>query len=172
MMPVITITVYWGADKWDGPRSLYEMFDDTTDFWKPFVSDYRLNLVIPGEIENFDIFHTALGDVLKIINVSNDKETMKQFFEMNKDFSRLDHESIQAINTFTGLKIPVSRKGDKKNMFKSKGVIDWENEIRENERNDAIKKMIRKNYSKDDILDLGYSEEEYTKAEKELFASV
>jgi hypothetical protein len=40
------------------------------------------------------------------------------------------------------------------------------------ERNDTIKKMIQKNYSKDEILDLGYSEEEYEKAEKELFASV
>jgi hypothetical protein len=148
------------------------MFDDSTDFWKPFVSDYRLNLVIPGEIENFDIFHTALGDVLKIINVSNDKETIKQFFEMNEDFSRLDHESIQAINTFTGLKIPVNRKGDKKNMFKSKGVIDWENEILEKERNEKIQKMIQMDFSKDVILRLGYSEEEYEKAEKELFASV
>lgn len=29
---------------------------------------------------------------------------------------------------------------------------------------DAIQRMIRKNYSKEDILDLGYSEEEYKKA--------
>jgi hypothetical protein len=104
--------------------------------------------------------------------VSNEKETIKQFFETNEDFSRLDQESIQAINTFTGLKIPVSRKGDKKNMFKSKGVIDWENEILEKERNEKIQKMIQMDFSKDVILRLGYSEEEYEKAEKELFASV
>jgi hypothetical protein len=61
-------------------------------------------------------------------------------------------------------------------MFKSKGVIDWENEIQENalekERNEKIQKMIQKNYSKDEILDLGYSEKEYEKAEKELFTTV
>jgi hypothetical protein len=39
-------------------------------------------------------------------------------------------------------------------------------------RIDAIQKMLRKDFSKEVILDLGYSEEEYEKAEKELFAGV
>jgi hypothetical protein len=176
LIPVITITVYWGADEWDGPRSLYEMFDDSTDFWKPFVSDYKLNLVIPNEIENFEVFHTALGYVLETIKVSNDKEIMKQFFETNENFYQMDNESIQTINTFTGLKLPANRKGDKKNMFKSKGVIDWENEIRENERekerNEKIQKMIQMDFSKDVILRLGYTEEEYARAEKDLLTNV
>jgi hypothetical protein len=172
LIPVITITVYWGADEWDGPRSLYEMFDDSTDFWKPFVSDYRLNLVIPGEIENFEVFHTSLGYVLETIKVSNDKEMMKHFFETNEVFSQMDNESIQAINTFTGLKLPANRKGDTRNMFKSKGVIDWENEILEKERHEKIQKMIQMDFSKDVILRLGYSEEEYERAEKEAFTSV
>lgn len=34
------------------------------------------------------------------------------------------------------------------------------------ERLDAICRMIKKNYSKEDILDLGYSEKEYEKAEQ------
>ena len=33
---------------------------------------------------------------------------------------------------------------------------------------EKIKKMIRKGYSKTDILDLGYTEEEYTEAKQEL----
>ena len=36
------------------------------------------------------------------------------------------------------------------------------------ERIDAIRRMIRKGYSKDDIFDLGYTDEEYTEAEAEL----
>jgi hypothetical protein len=42
----------------------------------------------------------------------------------------------------------------------------------EKDHNEKIQKMIQKNYSKDEILDLGYSEEEYTKAEKELLTTV
>ena len=34
---------------------------------------------------------------------------------------------------------------------------------------DKIKKMIQKGYSKEDILDLDYTEDEYTEAEAELF---
>ena len=34
---------------------------------------------------------------------------------------------------------------------------------------DAMQRMIRKGYSKKDVLDLGYTEEEYAKAEAELF---
>lgn len=37
------------------------------------------------------------------------------------------------------------------------------------ERLDAICRMIKKNYSKEDILDLGYSEKEYEKAEQGMF---
>lgn len=39
---------------------------------------------------------------------------------------------------------------------------------RSEERLDAICRMIKKNYSKEDILDLGYSEKEYEKVEQEL----
>ena len=36
------------------------------------------------------------------------------------------------------------------------------------ERLDAIQRMIKKNYSKEAILDLGYSEQEYEKAEQDM----
>ena len=45
---------------------------------------------------------------------------------------------------------------------------DYAMQERSEERLDVIQRMIRKNYSKEEILDLGYSEEEYEKAEQEL----
>ena len=45
---------------------------------------------------------------------------------------------------------------------------DYAMQERSEERLDAIQRMIKKNYSKEDILDLGYSEKEYEKAEQEL----
>lgn len=36
------------------------------------------------------------------------------------------------------------------------------------ERVEAIQRMIRKGYSKDEIFDLGYTEEEYSEAENEI----
>lgn len=43
---------------------------------------------------------------------------------------------------------------------------DYAMQERSEERLDAICRMIKKNYSKEDILDLGYSEKEYEKAEQ------
>ena len=45
---------------------------------------------------------------------------------------------------------------------------DYSMQERSEERLDAICRMIKKNYSKEDILDLGYSEKEYEKAEQGL----
>lgn len=45
----------------------------------------------------------------------------------------------------------------------------YENMAVNRERIDAVKRMIRKQYSKDDILGLDYTEEEYAEAERELF---
>ena len=45
---------------------------------------------------------------------------------------------------------------------------DYAMQERSEERLDAIQRMIRKSYSKEEILDLGYSEEEYKKAEQGL----
>lgn len=33
LTPVITITLYWGADKWDGPRTLHDMLDHSDEGW-------------------------------------------------------------------------------------------------------------------------------------------
>ena len=61
LTPVITLTVYWGAEEWDAPRSLHDMIDEKYHTIMRYVDNYHLNLVIPNEIENFDKFQTSLG---------------------------------------------------------------------------------------------------------------
>lgn len=75
--PVITLVIFWSADEWDAPRSLYDMFDDNAHNLKNFVSDYRLNIIIPYEIKNFDGFSTSLRYVLEFIRNSNDKIALR-----------------------------------------------------------------------------------------------
>ena len=53
LIPIITITVYWGSGRWDGARSLYEMFGEVDERLKNYISDYRMNLVSPYEIDDF-----------------------------------------------------------------------------------------------------------------------
>lgn len=41
--PVITLVLYFGMERWNGPRSLYES-DNVPDYLKPYVSDYEINV--------------------------------------------------------------------------------------------------------------------------------
>ena len=68
LQPVITIVIYYGEEAWDGAKSLYDMLD-IPDRMKPFVSDYRMNLIevrdnnlIFHEKDNKDLF--TLFDIL------------------------------------------------------------------------------------------------------------
>ena len=106
LTPVITITLYWGEDEWDGPRSLHEMFQKVDERLKPYLPDYRINLLVPQEIKDFHSFRTTLGAVLEIIKYSNDNQAMSRLLENRKRFSTMDNESISVINTFLGTEIP------------------------------------------------------------------
>ena len=119
LTPVITITVYLGAEKWDGPRKLSDMFGEADGWLKKLVSDYRIHLVIPQEIEDFSKFRTSLGEVLEIIKVSEDKEAMKRLFATNPQYKTMDNESVRAINTFIGVNLPVNEEGSETDMCKA-----------------------------------------------------
>ena len=50
LKPLITLTIYFGSDEWDAPRSLKEMFHTTDETVLRFVEDYRVHLIVPKEI--------------------------------------------------------------------------------------------------------------------------
>lgn len=52
IMPVITIVLYWGDKKWDGVRSLYDMFDVKGNILK-CIHDYYIDLIASIEIDDF-----------------------------------------------------------------------------------------------------------------------
>jgi hypothetical protein len=140
LTPVITLTIYWGADEWDAPRSLYEMFrkSDREAFSK-FVPNYWVNLIVPREINDFDKFSSELGGVLEVIKASNDEDEIKRVIKGNPKFSSVGNDVVNLLNTFTGLKLKANTKGDRTDMCK--GVEDWTNHTKAEERN-RINKLI------------------------------
>lgn len=179
LKPVITLTVYWGCDPWDGPRSLYEMLNTGNRDILRFVSDYKLNLIVPGEIEDFSHFQSELGKLFNIFKCANDKEAINALLK-DDAYQSVKIETIDMMNTFLGMNIPkdsVNKEGEI-NMCKA-----WEDQRNEDlatgraegraeGRVDAIQRMIRKGCTKEFILELEYTEEEYIKAEEELAAMV
>ena len=102
------------------------MFGDIDERLIPFIPDYRINLVIPDEIEDFDIFSTELGEVLEFIKVSTDKKEMETLLNTNKKLSVMSSESVNAINIFTGMNILVNEKEGVTDMCKA-----WEEQKNE-----------------------------------------
>lgn len=138
LTPVITITLYWGADKWDGPRTLHDMLEHSDEALIKFIPDYHINLVVPEEIDDFKKFRTTLGEVLETIKVSNDKEQMRQLIFSNPAFQKMDNESVAAINTFLGTNIPLNKTEEVTDMCKA-----WDDLM-----NEGIEKGIEKGIKK------------------------
>jgi len=60
LKPVFTLTIYFGANDWDAPRSLYEMFETSNPNILKYINDYKLNLIVPNEIKDFSLFSSEL----------------------------------------------------------------------------------------------------------------
>ena len=74
LKPVVTIVVYWSAGSWTAARSLHEMFPkNIPEEILAISADYRLNLVVPSEIENYELFRTGVRAVLKAMEASDSK---------------------------------------------------------------------------------------------------
>ncbi len=129
ILPVVTITIYWNSGKWDGPRTLHEMFDIVDERITKYVSDYKLNLIVPDEIEDFTKFATELKNVFEFVGISNDKNELKQFCK-NEIGTEISYEAANLLNECFDAHIKTENsKGGKVKLCK--GIEDWANESRE-----------------------------------------
>ena len=74
LTPVITLTIYFGNQQWDAPRSLLEMTGEIDPTISGFVNDYHSHLIIPSEIDDFSTFTSELRNVLEFVKYSDDKK--------------------------------------------------------------------------------------------------
>ena len=155
LIPVITITVYLGTKEWDGPRKLSDMFGDVDEELMPFIPDYRINLLAPREITDFTGFRTSIRQLFEVLKNAYDKEKMQEVLQNDEKFSRVDRETVEAINLFAGTDIDIDEKDEVIDMCKA-----WEeqkNEGRElGERQKIISlivKKLQKNKSVAEIAD-------------------
>ena len=101
LRPVITVVVYFGADEWNAPRALFDMFPETVD--KRILAaanDYRINLISPAEIteEKFGLFATDLGKVMEYIKWSTGRPEYAALYTL---FNSMDMDSARLANELT-----------------------------------------------------------------------
>ena len=112
LKPIITLTIYFGAEAWDGPRSLKEMFEEIDESIMRFVEDYKVHLIVPNEIQDFDKFATDFGKVMKYIAVSKDKAALEEL-QNDEKFRSVDADSVRLLNACTNSNISI-KEGDEK----------------------------------------------------------
>ena len=108
--PIITIVIYWKADKWNQPVSVKDMFDKNTVRWLEdnglggYIQDYRMHLFEPGTVKEEDLekFKTELKDVIAYVKYSKSTEALKDYNEKYKP--DLTKSTVTLINELTNSK--------------------------------------------------------------------
>ena len=133
LIPVITLVVYFGPDKWDAPVCLHEMLSVTDKEILAFVPDYKINLITPEGMsdEELDMFRTSLREVLMFIKYSKDKKQLKEHVENDPAFKNVEQKAGQVINVLTGVDFKMNECEEYVDMCQAM------REIREDERREG-----------------------------------
>ena len=108
--PIITIVMYWKADKWNQPVSVKDIFDKDTVKWLEdnglggYIQDYRMHLFEPGAVKEEDLekFKTELKDVIAYVKYSKSTEELRKYNEKNRP--GLSKDTVSLINVLTNSK--------------------------------------------------------------------
>ncbi|MBQ4067701.1 MAG: hypothetical protein IJC76_00470 [Lachnospiraceae bacterium] len=156
LIPVITITVYWNSGSWDGMRSLHEMLDVEDKELLEYVPNYWLNLIVPGEIDDFNKFKTELGNVFKFIAYADNREEFEKNF-LAKENIFLSKDAVELLNTCVNAEIEISEevennvckaiqdiRKDERNIGREEGREEGEERLAK-----LVKKLTEENRYKD-----------------------
>ncbi|MCM1213016.1 MAG: Rpn family recombination-promoting nuclease/putative transposase [Lachnospiraceae bacterium] len=115
LIPVITLVIYFGAETWDAPLSLKEMYSNTNSVILAHSPDYHVNLIAPKEMSDREIneFHSNLREVMLYIKYSRDKAKLDEIMERDSNFQSVERQAAEVINVVTGSKLKYPEgKGD------------------------------------------------------------
>ena len=155
---MVTLVIYYGADAWDGPLSLREMYADCDERILQYAADYQINLIAPAHMsdDEIDEFYTNFREVIKYIKYSKDKMKLGKMINNDERFKNVERQAADVINVVTGTKIKYSGKGERVNMCLA---------IEETEIVGAIRAYQRMSLSQENAKQ--YIMEEYQKSEEE-----
>jgi hypothetical protein len=146
LIPVITLVVYFGAGEWDGPMSIHEMLSVQNPEILSYVSDYKLNLIAPGQMSDTEIdqFSTSLREVMLFIKYSEDRAKLNEMIEKDDRFKNMDKKAATVISTVTGVEFEEDYEEDKVDMCQAlrEMMEDATNEGIQSERTATARRML------------------------------
>lgn len=159
--PIISLCVYYGDEKWDGPLCLTDMLSIPEDC-KELVSDYKMNLIQVRESGGLIFQNEDVDTVFKMLRLIY-KENYKELDKNYKD-KPIDTELALVIGAVTKSQRIINqaliseKKGEKMNMCKA--LENLEKKGREDMLRDLVAKKLQKGKSIEEIADA--LEQEYS----------
>jgi len=162
--------IYFGAEEWDGPMSLKEMYADCDTEIVKYAADYRINLVAPSRLsdDEIDEFVTSFREIMKYIKYSTDGEKLKEVVNADERFKRVECQAVDVINVVTGSRVKYSKRKETVDMCLA--IQEIKKEGREEGRLEGeligvIRAYQKMKVSPEDAKN--YIMEEYKKSEEE-----
>ena len=143
LLPVITLFISFSPEKWDGPRSLAEMVGVKDEAVFARMPDYHINLVSPAEIEKneFERFHSSLGDVLEFIKYSCDKKKLMEWLHEEKPELVMGRKEVEVLNACVNAKLMI--RPEEEEVEVCKAIEDYKMEAVEKATKEVTKKVTQ-----------------------------
>lgn len=159
LYPVHTLIVYWGKERWDGPRSLHDILhfvcDNSEDleYLKRITPEYPLLLLDLSEKKDYSEFQTELKTVFELYALRDNKSGFKKYLAEHEVCKHLDDETYRIIGEMTNekrlldkmqqwTKIENGKEKGENNMCKA--IDDMIEDAREEGKYDTIKILIKR----------------------------
>lgn len=143
VLPVVTIVVHWGADSWDAPVDLQEMYPENVDNRiLKYASDYHVNLISPADMtdEQLNVFKSDIKAVLKFIKHSKNKRELQDLINDDVMYRSLDRLTAQTISICSNVDINIPVGEERVDMCKA--IEDMKADARNEERNAGMMKLV------------------------------
>ena len=127
LIPIITLVLYFSPGEWDRPMSLHEMLAVQDPEILSFVSDYKLNLIAPGQMTDAEIdrFNTSLREVMLFIKYSEDRAKLNEMVEKDDRIKNIDRKAATVISTVIGIEIENEIIGNGTILITNNFVAQW-----------------------------------------------
>ncbi|MDD3794850.1 MAG: Rpn family recombination-promoting nuclease/putative transposase [Lachnospiraceae bacterium] len=104
LIPVITLTVYYGTKTWDGPKTLHEMLSIPPGLkrFQPLFCNYHAHLLQITEIQDLESYSDDLKIVFGFVKYQKEKEALLNYVQENKElFQSVSDENYYVIKQLT-----------------------------------------------------------------------
>ncbi|HJB34349.1 MAG TPA: Rpn family recombination-promoting nuclease/putative transposase, partial [Candidatus Blautia merdipullorum] len=121
LVPVFSVVLYFGEQKWDGPLCLKEMMKLNTlpEEVREKIADYPVHLIDVRRYPHAERFRTDLKLVFGFLQRASEPEELTEFIEENtKEFSSLTEDAYDMIAS-------MSKTGELKELKKDVGQEDY-----------------------------------------------